>query len=190
MARTQKTYRTLASNSRFIRGLGIDAADSEIPKQERIDAEDLAAIEIDSALCKTFDVYPDAPPIVQLLGELLGSAFLYEFLALEGDFGEEGEARFKPEYLRKKADQILADLREHKRGIQAIDGTFDSDYPQPALLPKIKAGASKPITIDPGLAWGEMAQPVMSDAEKTALDTTRARRSDEAVAALAGAYGI
>lgn len=184
-----RSYRRLSANQRYLRGISWNAADSDVTDQERVDAEDVAATEIDHALGKQFST-SDPQPIIRLLADLLGSAYMLEYVSSGPDMGERGESRYKPDYLREKAQQIIDDLRSHKAGIQAADGTWDADYPQPDILPTVLEGASRALTIDVGLAWGQMAQPKMTDAEKTDLDTTRGRRSDEMVSALAGAYGV
>jgi hypothetical protein len=185
-----KSYRPLATNSRFLRGIAFESTESNLKTEDRIEAENLAAVEIDSALSTTFTVAPNAPPVIALLGDLLGSAYLYEFIALQGNLGEKGEATNKPVYLRKKAQQIIDDLRAHKIGVQNIDGSWNSRYPQPSVLPLCTVGAAKNVSIDAGLTWGQMAQGRMSDDEKRQLDPNRDRRPNEMEAALAGAYGL
>lgn len=184
-----RSYRDLTSGSRYLRGVAFNAGASNLRDGEREEAEHQATVEIDAALATSF-TSGAAPAIVRLLGDLLGSAIVLEWLALQSNFGEDGEGARKPSYLRSKAKAILEDLRAHKIGIQNDDGTWNALYPQPGVLPTIEVGAAKQITIDPGLTWGQMAQPVISQAEANALDPERVRRSTEAEAAYAGAYGV
>ena len=79
---------------------------------------------------------------------------------------------------------------DHKIGIQNTDGTWNALYPQPGILPTVGVGEAKALTVDPGLAWGQMAQPVATDAELRMLDADRARRAFDIEAAHAGAYGV
>lgn len=185
------SYRSLTTNSRFLRGVAFDSGDSALTKADTDAAELQAAIEIETELGTTFTAAPSAPPIVALLGDLLGSAIIYEFVALQGNLGEQGEALNKPKYLRKKAKQIIDDLRSHKIGVQASDGSYPNAlYPQPSILPTIGLGEAKNIAIDAGLEWGEMAQGRMTTIEKQSLDETRERRPYDLEAAFAGAYGL
>lgn len=185
-----KSYRSLATNSRFLRGISFGGEDTDLTPEDATEAENLAAYEIDRELGTTFSTGESAPPVIRLLADMLGSAWVLDWLALAGNFGEEGEGAKKPEYLRSKARGIFEDLRAHKVGIQNTDGTWNALYPQPDILPTISEGGARPITIDVGLAWGQMAQPVMNDDERSALDPERARRADEAEASIAGSYGL
>ena len=187
---SQRTYRSLATNSRFLRGVAFDAGGSNLTKEDRTEAELQAAVEIESALGKSFAAPPSTPALIALLGDLLGSAVVYEYIALQGNLGEKGEATNKPAYLRKKAQQIIDDLRDHKIGIENPDGSFDSSYPSPSVLPTVGVGGAKNITIDPGLTWGQMAQGAITDDEKRAIDPNRERIGNGQEAALAGAYGL
>lgn len=184
-----RSYRSLATNSRFLRGLAFDAGGSTLTKDDRQSAEDQAATEIDTALGKSFST-TSTPALIRVLADLIGSAIVLEYVALSGSFGEGGEGAKKPEWLRAKAKQILEDLRAHKVGIQNPDGTWDSAYPQPSVLPTIGVGGAKNITIDAGLSWGQMAQGQMTVEEKQALDPQRDRRSNDLEASLAGSYGL
>jgi hypothetical protein len=184
-----KSYRSLASNSRFLKGIAFDSGSSNLTNEDRVEAENDAAQEIDRELATTFST-TDTPGVVRLLADLLGSAFILDYLALSKNFGEEGEGARKPKYLRDRAAKIIEDLRAHAIGIQNPDGSWNALYPQPNVLPSIEEGEAQPVTVDRGLSWGQMAPPAMSDNEKRALDTERGRRADEQEAALAGAYGL
>ena len=186
-----KSYRRLDTDSRFLKGVLLEAKTSNFRREEREEAEHAAATEIDSRLSTTFDAYaPDYPPVVRLLADLIGSATILEWLALTGDFGPEGAGARKPSYLLKKAEAIFEDLIAHRRGLLLADGGYHPLYPSPDVLPTIAAGEARPLTVHPGLAWGQMAQPQMSDAEKRAWDVNRGRRAFDDEAALAGAYGL
>lgn len=186
-----RSYRSLATNSRYLHGIVFDSGESNLAKEDRLDAEDQAATEIDTALGKSFSTGANTPPLVRVLADLIGSAIVLEYRALSTNFGgENAEGARKPEWLRKKAKQVLDDLRAHTVGIQNVDGTWDASYPQPSILPTIGVGAAKNITVDAGLTWGQMAQGQMTDAEKTSLDPERGRRANDLEAALAGAYGL
>lgn len=186
-----RTYRSLATNSRFLRGVAFDSGQSNLQKEDRQEAEDQAATEIDTALGKSFATGASTPPLIRVLGDLIGSAIVLEYIALGGNFGgQEAEGAKKPEWLRGKAMKIIEDLRAHTIGIQNADGSWDPAYPQPSVLPLISVGGAKNLTIDAGLTWGQMAQGQMTDDEKLALDPTRGRRANDLEAALAGAYGL
>lgn len=184
-----RSYRSLATNSRFLRGLAFDSAGSNLSKDDRVSAEDQAATEIDAALGTTFST-SDTPPVVRLVADLLGSAIVLEYVAIAANFGEKGEGARKPDWLREKAKQILDDLRAHKIGIQNSDGTWNSLYPQPSVLPTIGVGAVRNITIDSGLTWGQMAQGAMTQDEQALYTPDRDRRPNDLEAAMAGAYGL
>lgn len=185
-----KCYRSLATNTRYLRGIAFESGQSQLTKDDLVPAQHQAAVEIDAALGKTFGVWPNTPPLVALIADLIGSAVILEYVAVGGNFGEKGEARFKPDWLRKKATQILEDLREHKVGILNLDGTYDSLYPQPSVLSMASVGDAKNIAIDAGLTWGQMAPGGMTNAERLELDPTRERRATELEAAYAGRYGV
>lgn len=185
------SYRQLATNSRFLRGAAFTSGDSVLHEADRKEAELQAAVEIETGLGCQFTAAPDAPPIIALLGDLIGSAVIFEYLAISANMGKDESATNKPTYLRKKAQQILDDLRAHKIGVQAADGSYPYPlYPAPSVLPLIGLGEAKNITIDAGLAWGQMAQGKMTSEEKEALDTTRDRRAFDLEASFAGAYGL
>jgi hypothetical protein len=179
-----KSYRRLATNSRFLKGIGIESRLSDVLREDRLEAENQAAVEIDLTLATTFSE-ADPPAAIRLVADLLGSAIVLEYVALDKNFGEDGELARKPKYLRDKAEKILADLRAHVIGIPG-----SALYPVPDILPTVAAGEAKPITIHPGLAWGQMAQPRMTDEEKNAIDPERGRRAYDEEASLAGAYGL
>lgn len=184
------SYRTLGTNSRYLRSVAFDAGPSGLTADDRKDAERQAAVEIEMRLARAFSAPPNTPPVISLLGDLLGSAILFEYMALSLSFGKDGEGARKPDFLRKKADKIFEDLRAHKIGVQNLDGSFDALYPSPSVLPLVALGDAKNITVDPGLTWGQMAQGVITDDEKRALDDSRGRRANDLEAALAGAYGV
>lgn len=185
------SYRSLSSNSRFLRGTAFDSGESVLTSDDRASAELQAAVEIESGLGQTFTAAPNAPPIIALIADLLGSAVILEFVALANNLGKDGEGAKKPEWLRKKAAQIIADLRAHKIGVAAADGSYPfPNYPAPSILPTVGLGAAKNISIDAGLQWGQMAQGRITDDEKAELDPTRGRNAMDAEAALAGAYGL
>lgn len=184
-----KSYRSLASNSRFLKGIAFDSASSTLTSEDRIDAENEAAQEIDRELATTFST-SDTPAVVRLLADLLGSAYVLDYLALAKNFGEDGEGARKPKYLRERAAKIIADLRAHAIGIQNADGSWNALYPSPTVLPAIVEGEAQPLTVARGLTWGQMAPPALSDVEARAMDPERGRRVDEQEASLAGAYGL
>lgn len=185
-----RSYRSLATNSRFLRGVSFDSGQSGLTKEDRVEAEDQAATEIDAALGTTFST-TSTPALIRLLADLIGSAIVLEFAALGVSFGGDGaEGAKKPEWLRGKALKIIEDLREHRIGIQHPDGSWDGLYPQPSVLPTIGVGAAKNLTVDPGLTWGQMAQGRMTDAEKLEIDPNRERRPNDLESSYAGAYGL
>lgn len=185
-----KVYRTLATNTRYLRGIAFESGQSQLTKDDLTPAQNQAAVEIDAALGKTFSAWPNTPPLVALLADLIGSSVILEYVAVGGNFGEKGEAKFKPDWLRKKAAKIIEDLRSHAIGILNIDGSYDALYPQPSVLPLASVGDAKNITIDAGLTWGQMAQGGMTNAERLELDPTRERRASEMEASYAGRYGV
>lgn len=185
-----KVYRPLATNTRYLRGVAFESGESQMTKDDVLPAQTQATVEIDTALGKTFTVWAGTPPLVALLADLIGSAVILEWVALPKNFGEKGEGVFKPDYLRKKAQQIFDDLRSHTIGILNVDGTWDPLYPQPSVLSFAAIGEAKNITVDPGLTWGQMAQGGITTAEKQYLDPTRDRRANELEAAYAGRYGV
>lgn len=185
----QRSYRRLESNGRFLKGTGIESQATDILREEGREAEDMAAMEIDAALGTRFTEGSE-PPLIRLLADLIGSAYVLEFAAFGSSFGKDGEGTRKPDYLRRKAQQILDDLREHKTGLLLADGTYHALYPAPDVLPLAAEGPAKALTVDSGLTWGQMAQPTMSDAEKDAMDAERGRRTGDLEAAYAGAYGL
>lgn len=185
-----KTYRSLATNSRFLKGIAFDHPSSQLTAEDRVDAENEAAFEIDRELGTTFTP-SSVPPLVRLLGDLLGSAYILDYLALAKNFGADDEGARKPKYLRERATKIFADLRAHKIGIQNEDGTWNALYPAPSILPTIGVGEANPVTVAQGLTWGQMAPPTLSQGDSDAMDgADRGRRADEQEAALAGAYGL
>lgn len=184
-----KSYRSLASNSRFLKGIAFDTQSSSLTSDDRIEAENDAAEEIERELCKTFST-SSTPGVIRLLADLLGSAFILDYLALAKNFGEEGEGARKPKYLRERAARIFEDLRSHKIGIQNPDGSWDALYPAPGVLPTIAEGEAQPVTVARGLTWGQMAPPTLSDGEARAMGEERGRRADEQEASVAGAYGL
>ena len=182
-----KSYRELVANRRYLRGYSLGPEEMD---EERVEAENDAAAQIDAVLGKTFST-TSTPAVIRLVADLLGSANLLDYVAFAKDFGADGEVTYKSGFLRTKAQAILDDLRAHKLGILNPDGTWDSLYPAADVLPFAALGEAKPVTIVPWLSWGQMAQPKGTEEERSALDgDTRERYSDPLEAALAGAYGI
>jgi len=183
------SYRTLDANRRYLRGLALGGQMGVLDNDERKDAEQKAAAEIETRLGKTFST-SSTPQIIRHLADLLGSAYLMEFAASDADYGsEDGDGERKSKALRKEALAYFDALRAGSIGIINPDDTWDGTYPQPQIRPTITVSEAKPVTILPTVSWGNMASPRPTEDEADAVDSdTRERRADADESSNSGDY--